>query len=171
MSEPQATGPMVMVGGKETPVAAVEAGVRSAANWFFWIAVLSVINSAMVYFKSESVMALGLGVTLVLDAIGGMMRADGGGAIAQAIPMALSALCVGVFALLGWQARQLKMWPFYVGIAAYGLDALIFIVSGDWVGMGIHAFVLFMLFGGAMTLKALRRAAAAPMPPMAQPTV
>ena len=128
------------------PIEQTVARVRSAANWFFWIAALSLLNTMMVLAKSGTVMALGLGTTLVLDAIGGP------------IPLALSLTCIGFSALLGWQARQFKLWPFYVGMALYAIDALIFVLATDWIGMAVHAFVLFSLFMGAASLRTLRKA-------------
>jgi len=133
----------------ELPIEQTVARVRSAASWFFWIAALSIANTVMVQMKASTVMALGLGVTLVIDTIGGM------------VAFVASVLCAGFFALLGWQARQFKLWPFWVGGVLYAFDALIFVFAGDWIGIAIHGFVLFMLFGGAMSLRTLRKAAPA----------
>jgi hypothetical protein len=130
----------------EVPIEQTVARVRSAASWFFWIAALSIANTVLVQMKSQSVTALGLGVTLVIDTIGGTSA------------LVISVLCAGFFALLGWQARQFKLWPFYVGLAVYALDASIFVFARDWIGIAIHAFVLFVLFAGASSLRTLRKA-------------
>ena len=130
----------------ELPIEQTVARVRSAANWFFWIAALSLVNTVMVQMKANTVMALGLGITLAIDSFGGTTA------------FVVSALCAGAFALLGWQARQFKLWPFYVGMVVYGLDALILFFVSAWLGLLIHAFVLFSLFAGAASLRTLRKA-------------
>lgn len=151
--------PMVMVGDKAMPRAQLETNARRSANWFFWVAALSVLNTVMIVaMKSETVMVLGLGITIVMDAVAAEALAQGGVSLMAAIPLALNVIAIGVFALLGWQARKLKAWPFYLGFALYALDSVLFIMAGDWIGIGIHAFVLFVLFTGMATVQTLRKA-------------
>src|SRR5438105_1901125 len=51
--------------------------LRSGANWFYWIAGLSLLNAVVSLAGATFSLALGLGITLLLDAIG----ADAGGTL------------------------------------------------------------------------------------------
>jgi hypothetical protein len=42
----------------------------------------------------------------------------------------------------------------------YALDGLIFVLAGDWLSVGFHAFVLFGVWSGYSSLKALQAAEA-----------
>ncbi|MFQ5608913.1 MAG: hypothetical protein ACE5F8_01425 [Woeseiaceae bacterium] len=42
----------------------------------------------------------------------------------------------------------MKLWAYILGMIVYALDGLIFVLVQDWVSVGFHAFVLFMLWGG-----------------------
>jgi hypothetical protein len=71
--------------------------------------------------------------------------------------VALSATIAGVFVVLGYFARGASAAAFVVGMALYALDSLLFVLVGDWIAVGFHGFVLFMLFGGLSILQAVRR--------------
>ena len=44
--------------------------VKSSANWFYWIAGLSVVNSIVVHTGSSWSFIAGLGITQLIDAVG-----------------------------------------------------------------------------------------------------
>ena len=46
-----------------------EGGFHSGANWFYWIAGLSLVNTILLYTGSEWVFVVGLGVTQLIDGI------------------------------------------------------------------------------------------------------
>jgi hypothetical protein len=80
-----------------------------------------------------------------------------------------SLIISGIFALFGYLAHQRNAWPFYLGMGLYVLDALLFLVFGDWLSFGFHLFALFGLFRGLRALGKLRalvevEAASAPAP-------
>ena len=41
-----------------------------------------------------------------------------------------------------------REWAFVLGMVVYGIDGAIFLVVQDWIGVGFHAFALFMIFRG-----------------------
>lgn len=53
-------------------------------------------------------------------------------------------------------ARDLRLTPYLVGMIVYAADGMIYVVFGDWIGAGFHAFVLFMLWGGFGIARAIR---------------
>lgn len=134
-------------------LAKLENQVKSAAGWFYLIAGLSLINSLTALSGSQWGFIVGLGITRVVDAIG---KGLGGASVPVAI--ALDVIVAGVFALFGVFARQKHAWAFIVGMVLYGLDGLLFLLVGDFLGLGFHGFVLFCIFAGLSALKKLQRA-------------
>ena len=61
-----------------------------------------------------------------------------------------------MFVALGYFARRFSVAAFVAGMVLYALDALLFVIVGDWIAVGFHAFVLFMLWGGLSMLRAMR---------------
>jgi hypothetical protein len=122
--------------------------VERAARWFWWIAGLSLINTIMSVSGSNSNFVMGLGFTAVSDTL---FAANKG------IGFAIDAVALGFFIFLGFQAKQGKLWAFYLGIAAYVLDALIYAVAQDWMPVAFHALAIFFISKGVMSLRAARR--------------
>lgn len=132
--------------------------MRSGANWFYWIAGLSLLNSAIQIFGSDRSFVVGLGITQVFDGIASAASADVGsqaGTILRGIAFALDLCVAGVFALFGWQAGKRRRWAFLVGMVLYFLDALIFLLVQDWLSLGFHAFALVGIWGGFSSLRKL----------------
>ena len=38
----------------------------------------------------------------------------------------------------------------------YLADSMVYVLARDWIGVGFHAFVLFMLWSGYATLRAIQ---------------
>ena len=143
-------------------------GFQSGANWFYWIAGLSLINSLMVLlFEGEWSFVIGLGITQIFDAVAMAVAEETFGEAAMTIILiafALDVLVALFFALLGWLANTRHTWAFVVGMVLYALDGLLFLVVQDWVSIGFHGVALFYLFGGYTVLKELRKAEALAVP-------
>ncbi len=71
--------------------------VRSGANWFYWIAGLSVVNSIAFVSGANFMMTLGLASSLMAAAF---LR--GFGTIGSVLGIVVTAGIAGVFALFGW---------------------------------------------------------------------
>ncbi len=137
----------------------LEKTLRSGANWFYWIAGLSVVNSAIQLLGSDTGFIIGLGVTQVVDgfAKAGADHAGGGaGVVVRAIAFVIDLVVAGFFALLAWQAGKKRSWAFILGMLLYALDALIFLLIRDWLSIGFHAFALFGLWTGYSSLRRMR---------------
>lgn len=163
MSEPQhgGTDAAINMGGKRIALADALRTVQSSASWFWWVAGLSLVNSAGAMLDSSYGMVLGLGITQLIDAVF-LYGADGEAAqptlAVRAVHLALVLGVAGVFVALGVFAKRHSAMAFVVGMALYLLDALVYVVASDWIGVGFHAFVLFMLWGGYSTLRAIQAA-------------
>lgn len=140
----------------------LEKAHRSGANWFYWIAGLSVVNTVIQMMGSDRSFIVGLGITQVVDAIAkGVAEGAGGGSIGtvlRVLGLGLDVVVVGVFVLFGWQAGKKHGWAFVVGMVLYGLDGLLFLLLQDWLSAGFHAFALFGLWSGFSALRKLRAA-------------
>lgn len=127
--------------------------VHRAGNWFFWIAVLSLVNSVFSHAGGNFHFILGLGYTEVVDAVA---HEFGGGGTAVAIVFDLFA--ASVFALFGLMARRMAMWPFVVGMALYALDGALLLLLKDFLSAAFHAYVLYHLWTGVSALREARAA-------------
>jgi hypothetical protein len=114
---------------------------RSGANWFFWIAAMSLINSVVGFFGGQWGFVIGLGVTQVIDAI------FTGEAPSVVGPM-LTAGVAGIFVACGHFAREGRRSAFIGGMVLYVLDSLIFVVVRDFLAIAFHGFALYCLVKG-----------------------
>ncbi|MGH9777159.1 MAG: hypothetical protein ACRD5I_01985 [Candidatus Acidiferrales bacterium] len=130
----------------------LEGQFKSGAAWFYWIAGLSCINSLVQMEGGTWGFIVGLGITQAIDAI---MKEAGGGA-ARTIGTVITVIIAGVFVLFGVFAQRRQAWAFYVGMTLYALDGLIFVLVGDWLGVGFHALVLYFLYRGLTAHNKLR---------------
>lgn len=116
------------------------------------IAGLSILNSALIITGADITFIFGLGITLLFDAVG---REVGG--IAQYITLTISFLIAAFFIVLGIFANDKRTWPFVVGIIAYSLDAVLYLVIGEFLGFGFHLFALFGIYTGFKALGEMKR--------------
>ena len=117
--------------------------MEGGASWFYWIAGLSLVNTVSSAMGSTWGFVIGLGITQLLGA------------------GVLSLICIGGFVLLGWLARRPSVAAFAIGIVLFGLDTLLFIAIGDWIGIAFHGLALYFLWSGLGAARAIRRQAAA----------
>ncbi len=145
---------------------ALTARARSGANWFLWIAGLSIINSVLMRTGSHTQFIVGLGTNQVADGVGQMMAKQGNAAAGAVFSAIVSVFMVAIFVLFGIFARKGAKWAFYVGMTVYALDALLFVLAKDVLGLGFHALVLYFLYRGLAAngqLEKLKAALAAPV--------
>jgi hypothetical protein len=128
---------------------ALESQRRSGAQWFYWIAGLSLINAGIALSGQGWRFILGLGVTQLVQEL----AQESGGAGIKAGLVGLGV--IAIFAFLGQRAVAGHQWAFVVGMVLYGIDGAIFLLIQDWVGVGFHAFALMMIGRGYMAARKL----------------
>jgi hypothetical protein len=128
---------------------------QSGANWFFWIAALSLVNSVIVVMEGNWSFLAGLGVTQFIDGLaqGLSIRL---GAAATVFALILDVAAAGVLVMFGLLARQRYSWAFVLGMILYALDGLLFVILRDWLGLAFHAYALFCIYRGFRANNALR---------------
>jgi len=139
--------------------AEAESAFHTGANWFYWIAALSIVNSIVILVGSEWGFVLGLAITQVFDSIALAATAETesqGISIGVRVAVFCLDLVVAlVFVLFGWLTNRRHGWAFIVGMIIYAMDGLIFLLVQDWLGLGFHGFALFCIFGGYSSLRKL----------------
>ncbi len=123
---------------------AAAAAIRSGANWFFWIAGMSVINSVASLGGADWGFVIGLGITQVFDAVALAIESN----VVKAVVFGIDLICAGIFISFGVIAGKGRRWCFLLGMCLYGLDSVIFIVAEDALGFGFHFMALYFINQG-----------------------
>lgn len=135
------------------------AALQRGANWFYWIAGLSLVNSGIAVAGGAGGFIVGLGVTQIVDGIAGAVAQDldGNGAmVVKGVAFVIDLLIAGVLVLFGWFANKGHSWAFLVGLILYGMDGLLFLLFQDWLAVGFHVFAGFGILSGYLALRKLR---------------
>lgn len=115
----------------------LEGRLNSGADWFIWIAVLSLINSIVMLSGNEWGFLIGLGITQIIDAVVGSGAA-----------FILDVIVACVFIAFGIYAKKRYNGVFIAGMILYGLDGLLFLSVSEYLSFGFHIFALFGIYGG-----------------------
>ena len=149
--------------------------IKRGANWFYWIAGLSVINSIAFAAGGNFHFLAGLGVTEVMDAIVDVFVQQGAPSAFRALAIVFDLIAVMGFALCGYFASRPSRTAFIIGIGFYFLDALIVLLLGDMFMAAFHAFALYSLIRGFLASRELKAQAqnvsASTIPPPPNPAV
>jgi hypothetical protein len=139
---------------------------HSGANWFFWIAGFSVVNSLILLANGQWNFLIGLGVTQLIDGVA-QGAAENLGGTATVVALFLDAMVAGFFVVMALLARRGFGWAFMLGMVVYALDGLLFLYVQQWFNVAFHAFALFYIYRGFAANSKLQklRAEAAFVPP------
>ncbi len=119
-------------------------GALLGSREFYWVAGLSLVNSALTQFKANIRFPVGLGITQVMDVIALGLR-DKLGGIALGIAITFALLGAGFFALFGWLTGRGIKAALLIGLVLYGLDGLLCLLFQDWFAVAFHAYILYKL--------------------------
>lgn len=125
--------------------------VLHAADWFFWLAILSIINSLIVYYYQVPNTPIALGITQWVDGTHSGFNAT----------MSTSALVINILiafglAAFGLVARRGSDLAFVLGIFLYVIDSMLIIGLRDFFGFGVHLLALFFLVKGLLASRHIR---------------
>jgi hypothetical protein len=124
-------------------ITSLQSQIRYGADWFLWIAGLSVFNSLSYLLGYNWNFVCGLGVTQIIDGIIYEMQGTG-----KVIGLFIDFIFIGGFVLLGYLARKRYNWIFIFGIIIYVLDAAIFLLWQDWLSIGFHVYAIYGIYKG-----------------------
>ena len=125
--------------------------ILHGANWFFWLAILSVINSLIVYQYQIPNMPIALAITQWLDGTSAGLNPT-----MSSSSLIINLLLAGVLAAFGLLARRGSDMAFVVGIFLYIVDAMLMIGLRDVFGFGVHLIGLFFLVKGLLASRHVR---------------
>ncbi|MDD8045513.1 MAG: hypothetical protein PHF14_03515 [Verrucomicrobiota bacterium] len=132
--------------------------IRWSANWFFGIALLSMVHSAfeLTGLGSGTLAGLGLGRMINLYALSladelGFPTLSSLSLMAFGFNLAVAAF----FVIMGYVARQEFRLAFLLGIFFYLLDGIILLGIQDFQAIAFHCVVLFLLARGLSFCKEL----------------
>ncbi|MGQ0540990.1 MAG: hypothetical protein ACT4O9_03965 [Blastocatellia bacterium] len=128
----------------------------NGANWFFWLAAFSAVNSLIVYYFATPNSMAAFGITRWIDGTSGALTAEG-----VVPPLHLSALAINLlialaFAGFGYFARRGNDFAFVLGIFLYLIDSMLMIGLKDFFGFGFHIVGLYFLTRGLLASRHLR---------------
>ena|ERR1041385_534784 len=130
---------------------ALQAQLKSGASWFYWIAGLSLINSIAAFSGASFRFIFGLGITQILDRL-----ARETGSAGPAIALVLDLVAAGIFVVFGVFANKGHTWAFIIGMILFLLDTVLVLIFQDWLGVGVHVFVILFLARGFVACRKLR---------------
>jgi hypothetical protein len=130
---------------------------RSGADWFFWIAALSLINTAITHSGGDRHFIVGMGITQIVDVIAAEIakQSPEAKAVIVGVAIAFSVVCSLVAAVVGYLSRNRWQVIFGLGMFVYLLDGLLFVLVQDWMSAGFHGFALFCMWGGFSAFRQL----------------
>ena len=125
--------------------------VLHAADWFFWLAILSIINSLVVFYYQIPNTPIALGITQWID---GTSAAFNGAMSTSELLTNILIACV--LAAFGLMARRGSDIAFVVGIFLYVIDTMLIIGLRDFFGFGVHLVALFFIVKGLLASRHIR---------------
>ena len=125
--------------------------VLHGADWFIWLAILSVINSLIVYFYNTPNTPIALGITQWVDG-----TTSGFNSRMTIAGLAINLMIAAALAMFGLLARRGSDIAFVVGIFLYLIDAFLMIGMKDFFGFGVHLLGLFFLVKGLLASRHIR---------------
>ena len=119
---------------------AAEVAVKRGANWFYWIAGLSLVNTIVAITGGNFHFLLGLGITEVTDAFRSPQ--------ARMVGYFIDVLVLGFFLMCGYMAGKLHKWAFVMGMGFYALDAALTAMAQDWISFAFHVYAIVCIWRG-----------------------
>ena len=129
---------------------------KSGANWFYWIAALSLVNSIIFLFGGNVSFIAGLGITQLLDAVVDQLTRNDNFSAVKIITFAVDFIIAGIFVSCGLWSNKLEIWAFVVGMVLYVLDTVLLLLLGAYLPFAFHLFALFMIFRGFSAARQLK---------------
>ena len=139
---------------KQTPI------FENGAKWFYGIAALSLVNTAMSLSRGNIRFPVGLGITQVIDAFAliASEEAPAASLVFKIISVILNVIIAGIIALFGWLALKKKSWAFIVGMILFSVDSLWSLLFRDWISLGFHVLAIIFVCKGFIALRNIKRA-------------
>ncbi len=129
---------------------ALKAQGDAGANWFFWVAALSLVNTIIAHSGGDRHFIVGLSFTAIVDAIAQIVGKENPELATMATVLAVGFSCFVtlVAALFGWMSRKRWLVAFGIGMAIYVVDGLLYLLLGDIMSAAFHGYALWSMLSG-----------------------
>lgn len=127
---------------------AAAVAVKRGANWFYWIAGLSLVNTIVAISGGNFHFVLGLGIT---DSFRSPQ--------ARMVGYFIDVLVLGFFLMCAYMAGKFHKWAFVMGMAFYALDAALTAMAQDWISFAFHVYALVCIWRGFSHVNAAKETA------------
>jgi hypothetical protein len=127
---------------------------NNGGGWFYWIGGASILNSVLNAAGTQWGLAVGLGVTYLID---GIAEALSNTVRTPIYAFIIDIAIAGGFLLIGRAARRGHLGWYAVGIALYLLDGLLFVFVQDILGIAVHAIGVYGLISGWRATRSLKQ--------------
>ncbi len=126
--------------------------IKKAANWFYWIAALSIINSILNFETPSKIgFTAALGISQIVDGL--IMEMYGSYNYYATIINIFISL---VIAFIGYKARNANKTAFIIGLNLYALDGILFFYYNIWINFAFHILVLYFVYQGIPAINELK---------------
>lgn len=126
----------------------------TGGGWFYWIGGASILNSVLNAVGTQWGLAVGLGVTYLID---GLAEAFSNTVRTPIYAFVIDIAVAGVFLLIGRAARRGNLGWYAVGTVLYLVDGLLFVLVRDFLGIAVHAIAIYGLVTGWRAARALKQ--------------
>ena len=144
---------------REAQISLMRGRMKAGANWYYAIAILSLVNTIIFLTGNYRYFIVGLGLTQLIDSISAQLikNIPNLKILIQAVGLTFDILAAGVFAWFGYQAHKRHDWAYSIGMGLYALDGALFAWLQDYLGLGFHLFVLYGLYLGRRANRDLKK--------------
>jgi len=139
-----AEGSDALAGRPQTKVSlSARARLKSGARWFYWVAGLSLANTAAPFTGSHVHFVMGLGITRIVDLVA--WRA---GAAATLPALVINVMIAAAFLVIGLWSSRCNHFAFGTGLVLYAADAALLLLFHDYLSVAFHGVALFYMYRG-----------------------
>jgi hypothetical protein len=129
----------------------VEARARTGADWFYWMAGLSVLSSLAVLANYDWARVFVLGAAQLFEHI-----VPGAGLLGKGLTLLVNAALAAIFVGFGLYARRGLPRAFLAGMFLYAVDGLLSLLVRTWFSVFFHVLVLLLVYSGLVAASRLQ---------------
>ena len=147
-----AQGSEAFAGRPQTKVPlSAPARLKSGARWFYWVAGLSLANTAAPFTGSHVHFVMGLGITRIVDLV-----AYRAGAAATLPALVINVMIAAAFLVVGLWSSRCNQLAFGIGMLLYAADGALLVLAHDYLSVAFHGLALFYMYRGFLAAQHLR---------------
>ncbi len=125
----------------------------TGANWFYWIAGLTLLNAILIAVQSPVILALGLSSAEITSWFAYDQETGEIDQNIMWISVGVALLLSAIVAGMGWLANKGNKAVYLVGMVLIALDTLLFIFPNfSIIALVVHGYALYAMFNGFMAL-------------------